>query len=194
MATIAKGRTIRRIKADGTGAYLCSPIGRINPHRVRGREPPYSNVLRRLDKGVYMSDAVMKRQRLARFPEPKRRLHLEGDGHDKAGGAEAAEGCDEEVGPLLARAGHAGAVGEEDGEGENVRGDDSVGDAGAVCRGGDDAAEGLVRDGADVAHGEAVLGELGMEGVERDAGLGDDVALVDMDLRVGYKQCKTCHG
>ena len=54
--------------------------------------------------------------------------------------------------------------------------------AGAVGGGGNDTSEGLVRDGADVEHGEVVLGEGGMEGVEGDAGLGSDVVLLATDL------------
>ena len=62
-------------------------------------------------------------------------------------------------------------------------GDNAIIDARSVGCGGDDAAKGLVGDGADVDHGEAVFGKLDMEGVEGDASLGDDVAFVDVDLR-----------
>lgn len=70
-----------------------------------------------------------------------------------------------------------------------MRGDNTIVDASSVGRGGDDAAEGLVGDGTDVCHGEAVLRELSMQGIEGDASLGDDVAFVDVDLASElYKQ------
>ena len=61
-------------------------------------------------------------------------------------------------------------------------GDNAIIDARSVRRGGDDAAERLVGDGTDVDHGKTVLGKFGMQCVEGDAGLGDDVAFVDVDL------------
>ena len=54
----------------------------------------------------------MKRQRLLGFLEPKRRLHLQRDGQDKARAAEAANRGEEEIGSLLAGTGDAGAVGQ----------------------------------------------------------------------------------
>lgn len=62
-------------------------------------------------------------------------------------------------------------------------GDNAMIDARSVGCGGDDAAKRLVGDGADVDHGKTVFGKFGVEGVEGDAGLGDDVAFVDVDLR-----------
>lgn len=61
-------------------------------------------------------------------------------------------------------------------------GDHAIVDAGSVSRGGHDATEGLIGDGTDVGHGEAVLGELDVEGIEGDASFGDDVAFLDVDL------------
>jgi hypothetical protein len=72
--------------------------------------------------------------------------------------------------------------GEEEGECEHVGRHDAKVDAGAVRGGGDDAGEGLVGDGAEVAHGEAVGGERGVQVGEGDAGLGDDVARGGVDL------------
>lgn len=63
-----------------------------------------------------------------------------------------------------------------------MRGDNAIIDASSVCRGGDDAAERLVGDGTDVDHRKTVLGKLGMQCVEGDTGLGDDIAFVDVDL------------
>lgn len=64
------------------------------------------------DKGVDISEALMKRQRLLSFLEAKRRLHLQRDGQDKARAAEAANRGEEEIGSLLAGTGDAGAVGQ----------------------------------------------------------------------------------
>jgi len=47
-----------------------------------------------------------------------------------------------------------------------------------------DTAERLVRDGADVRHGKAILRETPMQHMQRDAGLDDDVFLVDIDLKL----------
>jgi hypothetical protein len=51
-----------------------------------------------------------------------------------------------------------------------------------VRSGRDDACERLVRDAAQVAHGEPVLRQGSVEVRERDARLGYDVALVDIHL------------
>ena len=62
-------------------------------------------------------------------------------------------------------------------------GDDLEVHAGPMSGSGDDAGESLVGDRADVDHGKAMLGECGMEGGEGDAGLGNDEALLGVDLR-----------
>lgn len=146
-------------------------------------------MLTRLNKAVQPSDAFLKRQRLADLPEPKRRLDLQRDGQDKTGAAEAANRSEEEIGSLLAGTAYARAVCQQQGQGDDVSGDHAVIDACSVRRGGDDATERLVGDGADVAHGEAVLGERGVQGVESDASLDDGVAFLGVDL-VEDRMCK----
>lgn len=64
--------------------------------------------------------------------------------------------------------------------------DDFVADAGAMGGGGDNASESLVRDGADVDHGQVVCGEGGMEGEESDATLRKDIVFLGIDLRTKH--------
>lgn len=48
--------------------------------------------------------------------------------------------------------------------------------------GGDHSRKSLVRDGTDIDHGEIVLGESGMQVIEDDPGLRDDIVLLSIDL------------
>lgn len=142
-------------------------------------------MLRSPNQGIDILDALVKRDRLLSFPESKRWLNLQRDSQDEAGATQATYRGDEKLRSLLAGAGHAGTIGQQERQGDDVGGDNAIIDASAVSRGGDDAAERLVGDGADVGHGKTVLGKLGMQGVEGDAGLCDDVAFLDVDLREG---------
>jgi hypothetical protein len=134
---------------------------------------------------VDVLDDVSKGDGLLRLLEPERGPDLELDLKDETGAAEAGERSEEEVRVVLAGAAPAGAVGEKEGEGKHMGGDDLEVRAGAVGGGGDHAGEGLVGDGPEVDHGEAVGGELCVEGGEGDASLGDDILLFAVDLRGG---------
>lgn len=139
-------------------------------------------MLRSPGQGVDISDALVKRDGELGFPETEGGFYLQCDSEDETGTAETANGRDEEVVSVVTGARDAGTVCEQEGESDDMGGNDAVMEAGSVGRGGDDAAECLVGDGADVDHGEAVLSELDVEGVEGDAGLDDDVAFLDVDL------------
>ena len=110
-------------------------------------------------------------------------FHL--DGEDDACGADSGKGGIEDVRVEGRGACYAGAVGEEEGEGEDRFGDDGEGDTGTVCRGRDHSAQGLLGDRAEVAHGEIGLCEGGMESVESDTGFCGEVFFVDIDLEGG---------
>lgn len=69
-----------------------------------------------------------------------------------------------------------------------MRGNNAIIDASSVCCGGDDAGERLVGDGTDVDHRKTVPGKLGMQCVECDTGLSDDVAFVGVDLVAMYRE------
>lgn len=131
---------------------------------------------------VEVSHHVVEGMRLLDLLQPERGLDLEGYFEDEAGAAEPADRREEQIRVLLARAARARSVCEEQDEGLHVHREDGVLHAGAVGGGGDDAAEGLVGDGAEVAHGEAMAGELVVEDAEDDAGLGDDEVLFGVDL------------
>lgn len=171
-----------RTQGQGRRTHLVGSVRRADAHDVRLGEPPEAHVLGAVGNPVEVLRDVVKWDGLLCLLQTKRGAHLELDLEDEAGAAEPAERREEEVGVCVAGAADAGAVGEEQREGLDVRGDDLEVHAGAVGGGGDDAGEGLVGDGAEVDHGEAAGGEGGMEGVEGDAALGDDEALLGVDL------------
>ena len=146
-------------------------------------EPPEADKVVDAGEVADVADKVVEGAALLVLEEAERGLDVEGDVEDEAGAADAADGGHEEVVALLAGAADAGAVCEEEGEGADVHGEHGLVEAGAMGGGRDDTAEGLVGDGAEVDHGEAMLCEGGVEGVEGDAGLGDDITLVDIDLQ-----------
>lgn len=146
-------------------------------------EPPEADEVVDAGEVADVADKVIEGAALLALLETERVLDVEGDVEDEAGTADAADGGHEEVGALLAGTADAGAVREEEGEGADVHGEHGLVEAGAMGGGRDDTAEGLVGDGAEIDHGEAMLCEGGVEGIEGDAGLGDDITLVDIDLQ-----------
>ena len=82
-----------------------------------------------------------------------------------------------------ARAPYCRPIGEEKVECENVRRDDGIRESGAVRCSGYDTSEGLLRDGAEIGHGEPMRGERGVESVEGDAALGGNMLFLRVDLR-----------
>lgn len=174
MREVSVGRACR--------TYLLCPIHGTNADDVCLREPPVAQVLRGVNHGVHAAEGVVKGERLLGLLEPERGLYVEGDLEHDAGAAEAAKGGHEEVRALIARTADARAICEKEDEGEDVHGKDGEVDAGAVGSGGHYACEGLVGDGTEVDHGEAMVCEGGVEGGEGNAALCDDIVLVCVDL------------
>lgn len=123
---------------------------------------------------VGVVDKVVEPHRLDVLAEPEGLLDLEPDAKDEAGRAEPAERREEEIGVGVARARDDGRVGEDQRQAEDAGRDDGKARARAVRRRRDDAAERLVRDRADVRHGQVVRAERPVQCVERDARLGLD--------------------
>lgn len=74
------------------------------------------------------------------------------------------------------------AIGGEQAHGLDVRGKDAVMDARPVGSCGHHAGEGLLRDGSEIDHGEAMCFEYGMQVLESDAALGVYESLFGIDL------------
>ena len=140
-------------------------------------------MLGRVGEAVEVLDDAVKGDRLLCLLEAEGGADLELDLEDEAGAAESAEGGEEEVRVLETRAADAGAVCEEEDEGEHVGGDDLEVHTGAVGGGGDDTGQGLVGNRAEIDHGKVVGGEGGMEGTQGDAALGKDMTFLWVDLQ-----------
>ena len=172
------------------GTHVVRPIGGPDADRVDLREPPGARVLAaRADSGKRLVvDKVVEPHRPDVLAQAECFLDLEPDAEDEAGRAEPAEGREEELWVGVARARDDGRVGEDERQAEDAGRDDRVARARAVRRRRDDAAERLVRDRADVRHGQVVRAERPVKGVERDARLSLDDRLLLVDLKGEWQE------
>ena len=145
--------------------------------------PPEADVLRPRHDPVEAAHDVLKRHRLLHLAQPERGLERELHGHDEARAAHARERREEERAALGARAGDELAAREQHRERDHVAREHLELEPGAVRRGREDAAEGLRRDRAEVVHREPVRRELPLQVDERDPGLCDHAAFLDVHLR-----------
>ena len=134
------------------------------------------------DERVEVADHVLKRDRLLHLAQPERGLERQLHRHDQPRAPQPGERRVEERALLVARAGHELAACEQHGERHDVAREHLELDPSPVRRGGDDAAECLCRNRAEVVHGEAVHGELLLEVDEGDACFCNDVAFLNVDL------------
>lgn len=134
------------------------------------------------DELVEVPDGGIEIDDLAPLPQAERPLDLQGDGDDEARSAQPALARLEEVAVLRVGAAEHLPRRQHDVQREDHGGDHAELDAGTVGGRGDDACDGLVRNGAEVGHGEAVLGEDFVQDVQADAAFDDDIFLLGVDL------------
>lgn len=86
------------------------------------------------------------------------------------------------------------SVGDQEGQFQNMTGDNGIVHSRAMSGGRDDTREGLVRNGTDVAHCQTVLPQSFMQHLQRYSRLSDDIMFLDVDLQVesNRKRKKCC--
>lgn len=134
------------------------------------------------DELVEVPDGGIEIDDLAALPQAERPLDLQGDGDDEARSAQPALARLEEVAVLRVGAAEHLARRQHDVQREDHGGDHAELDAGTVGGRGDDPRDGLVRNRAEVGHGEAVLGEDFVQDVQADAAFDDDIFFLGVDL------------